>query len=209
MRNMISLMLMLVLFFGCKVSDSVIIGKYIDYKRGDTLTLLADRSYEFEEKLNTGEHGWNTGNWILSKRKIVFSNTRPLPIVGCKVKLIKIGKGKAALQLNIVQNGSPEKFNTIETRVKGNDSDANNKFIIHKTNTIFLKSFIFEKLEIRVPYFPVLTFSKKEFEENGVYRVIVYPAERLYILDKLSYRYQKNRLLNRREHIRYERIVTK
>lgn len=209
MRNMLTGLILLVLFLGCKVSDSSIIGKYIDYQKDDTLTLRADRSYEFEEKLNTGEHGWNTGSWILRKHKIAFSNTKPLPIVGCKVKLIKTGKGKAALKLNIVLNGSSKKINTIETSVMGMGGSMINDISKQKNNTIFLKSFTFEKLEIQLPYFPVLQFKKDEFEEQGVYQLIVFPAERLYELDKLSYRYSKNRLVNCKENIRYYRIITK
>ncbi len=200
---------MLAVFFGCKVPEVNLAGKYIDLEKDDTLTLRADKTYEFEEKLNKGEHGWNTGNWNLVNGRIRFSNTSPLPIVGCKVKVIKKGMGRAALQLNIVQNSSSKKFRNIETRVVEKNGVAGHHFIPHKTSTVFLKSFTFEKLEIRIPYFPVLRFSKDEFEEKGIYQVIVYPLERLYELDKLSYRYKRNRLINRRGHIRYDRIVTK
>lgn len=209
MRNKVAGLVLLVLFYGCNVSESNIIGKYVDYQKDDTLTLRGDRSYEFEEKLNTGEHGWNTGNWKLHKHKIAFSNTKPLPVVGCKVKLIKTGKGKTALQLNIVLNGASKKINTIETRVIGMGGAVNNDISKQKRNTVFLKSFTFEKLEIRLPYFPVLKFKKDEFEEKGVYQLIVFPAERLYNLDKFTYRYTNNRLVNRKENIRYYRIITK
>lgn len=203
------LLILMVLFIGCKVSDSAIVGKYIDYEKKDTLTLGKDKSYEFEEKLNSGENGWNTGNWLLNHRKITFSNTRPLAVVGCKVKLIKTGIGRDALQMTIEINGYPDKFKPFQSRVIRKNSAFDTGFITHKSNTFFLKSFAFDNLEIRLPYFPVLKFKNNEFEERGIYKLMIYPAERLYELDKLSYRYSKNKLINRKENIRYYKIETK
>jgi hypothetical protein len=51
-----------------------------------------------------------------------------------------------------------------------------------------------------------MTFHKQKFDPYGIYEIVIYPVERLYELDKLSYKYSNGSLINRSENIRYQKI---
>jgi len=84
---------------GCSVSEGNLVGKYVYKKRGDTLIVLANHTFEYTVRMNNGEDGWNNGSWAVNGQALSFFDTKPKPIVGCKLKKIVIGKTDDAIQL--------------------------------------------------------------------------------------------------------------
>lgn len=205
MHSKFLLFIITVLFFGCKVPESGIVGKYIDIERDDTLNIKADKTYEFEEKLRNGEHGWNAGNWDISKKNISFTNTTPIPVVGFKLRITKIGESEVPLQLEFVVNEAKKRVQFSDMRVLYKKVGIDNALLIAVSNRILIKTFNFDSIAVKIPYFPFIEFKKEKFDQNGIYRIVIYPAERLYELDKFSYKYRNGALINRSEGIRYRR----
>lgn len=194
---------------GCKVYDSHITGKYFNKKTNDTLNLLANNTYEYEEKLNNGEHGWNTGNWNLTKNTVSFFNTTPLPLVGYKLRIIKVGISEEPLQLEFILNGSKKILQISEVHLFDKKNLVNASYTSPVSNKIIVKKNNSDSIAVKIPYFPLIGFNGNRFDKNGVYKVIVYPAERLYELDKLSYKYKNGSLINNSEKIRYKKLSAK
>ena len=199
-----------VIFFlvitGCKVSESKIIGKYLDKERNDTLTIKSDNTYEFEQQLNTAAHGWNTGSWKLEKNSVSFSNTAPLAEVGCKLRITKKGTGEEPLQLNFILDKSQKNLAISDVVILNSHVPVNRSEFNIISNRVVVKTANFDSLAVKFAYFPFITFNKQKFDKNGIYEIVVYPAERLYELDKLSYKYRNGSLINRSESIKYKRI---
>ena len=209
MRSILLLFIPLFLLLGCRISESAIAGKYIDRERDDTLHMMADKTYEFEERLKNGEHGWNTGNWQMDKRTISFFNTKPLPLVGFTLRITKTGITAYPLQLNFSIDQSEKTVQFTDVRISGNMLEGNSSDVSIVSNKIIVKTANFDSLQVKIGYFPFISFSKNKFDKNGVYEVMVYPAERLYELDKLSYKYRNGSLINHSGNIRYKKIVVK
>ena len=209
MRFMLLPFIPLFLFLGCKVSESAIPGKYIDRERDDTLHMMADKTYEFEEHLKNGEHGWNTGNWQIDKKGVSFFNTKPLPIVGCKLRITKTGTTENPLQLNFSIDQVERKIQFTDVIISGNLSEGNRSDVSIVSNRITIKTTNFDSVSVKIGYFPFISFNKNKFDKNGIYEVVVYPDERLYELDKLFYKYRNGSLINHSGHIRYRKIALK
>ncbi|MCW3119529.1 MAG: hypothetical protein JWM28_3611 [Chitinophagaceae bacterium] len=208
MLNKLVIIVCLFYLYGCKISESNFLGKYIDKDRGDTLKLMSGNTYEFEEKLKNGEHGWNTGNWTIAKKRISFFNTNPLPVVGYKLRVNKIGVSQYPLQLIIHIDPSKKNIAFTEVGLLDKGIRINDEADI-VTNRIIVKTIDFDSLVVKIPYFPMIAFNKNKLDINGIYEVIIYPAERLYELDKFAYKYQNGCLINRTAQIRYRKIADK
>jgi len=196
-------------FTGCKVSESSIIGKYIDRERDDTLNVMANKTYEFEERLSNGKNGWNTGNWDIKKNSVFFFNTTPLPVVGYKLRVIKLGESTEPLKLEFVINASEKKLHFTEVIVIDRNTPVNTAHTSPGSNKLEIKTFNFDSIAVKIPYFPFIGFKQNKFDKNGVYQVIIYPAERLYELDKVSYKYRNRSLINHSENMRYQKGASK
>ncbi len=199
----------LLVFFGCKVSESKLTGKYIDRERDDTLTLMPDKKYEFEERLRNGEHGWNTGNWTIDNNRISFFNTNPSPVVGYKLRIHKMGESEYPLQLIFNLDQSKKKVTFTEVIFLEKGRRLHSAVISIVSNRITAKAAGFDSLLVNIAYFPGIAFNSGKFDVNGIYEVVVYPAERLYELDKIRYKYRNGYLLNHSEHIRYQKVASK
>lgn len=158
MHSKVLLFIIAVLFFGCKVPESGIVGKYIDIERDDTLNIKADKTYEFEEKLRNGEHGWNTGNWDISKKNISFTNTTPIPVVGFKLRITKIGESEVPLQLEFVVNEAKKRVQFSDMRVLYKKVGIDNALLSAVSNRILIKTFNFDSIAVKIPYFPFIEF---------------------------------------------------
>ena len=82
-------------------------------------------------------------------------------------------------------------------------------YISSVSNNIVIKTYNFDSILVKIPYFPFIEFTKNKFDKNGVYQIVIYPAERLYELDKISYKYRNRSLVNHSEHIRYQKVTSK
>ena len=193
MYNHLLIIFAIITLCGCKISESNCIGKYLDKNRDDTLNLLPGKKYEFEEKLINGEHGWNTGNWTIDKNRILFSNTNPLPVVGYKLRIHKIGVGQYPLHLLIKIDQLKKDIQFTDIRLLDKGLQVNGEADIIK-NRIVVNTNRFDTIGIKIAYFPMMAFDKYKFDLNGIYEVIIYPAERLYELDKSSYKYKNGHL---------------
>lgn len=205
MRITFFILLCLFSFFGCKVSELNIVGKYYDKINDDTLTLMTDNKYEFEERLKNGEHGWNTGQWAFTNNRISLYNTNPLPVVGYKLRFHKIGVGPDSLKLAFTIDQSKKDISFTEVNLKNKGASISDAVKIVK-NKIAINTTNYDSLRVKISYFPIMVLNKNKFDINGIYEIIIYPAERLYELDKMVYKYRNGVLQNRNELIRFKKI---
>jgi hypothetical protein len=209
MRSIWIVATFLLAIMACRISESKITGKYLDKVRDDTLRITANHTYEFEERLKGGEHGWNSGKWHIENNRVYFTDTKPLPVVGYRIGMNKTASSADALQLyfTIDKFKNNVLLSSVTVWQKGKQLDTS--FVNLVSNRVVVKTANFDSLAVKLDYFPVIGLSKHKFDDKGVYNVIIYPSERLYELDKLSYQYKKRSLINRSHQVRYQKVESK
>jgi hypothetical protein len=198
--------LMLAIPVSCTVSEKNIVGKYADTKRIDTLTMLADHTFEYKLKQNNGEFGWNNGSWAVSGRFLSFYDTKPVPIVGCKLKKKITGNTDDALRL-IFKLTTPHKrieISSVQIFNEGNLIDALNYKI--QSNQVIITTAAFDSIAVTIPYFPILTFAKSRLELQKIYEILITPNDRLYELDKVNFKFRKKSFSNGVQKIKFKKI---
>lgn len=174
MRFQISISILFFLLTGCKVTESMLPGKYVDSQRDDTVRLMANNTYEYEERLYNRTHGWNTGNWEWKNGRLRFLNTNPLPIVGYKIKIDQLGIGPDPLQLVCKLNSSNRELKILAFGIynKGHLLDTGSSHAI--ANQLVIKTTNFDSLTIETAYFPIMGINNHRFEKNGRYRIVFF-----------------------------------
>ena len=208
-HNLIFWILLVWLLTGCKVAEVKIVGQFIDRKTGDTLSLFGKDSYEYKQKLTNGEFGWNTGNFLLDKKRISFLNTQPFPVVGYKMQRKVVDTSTEPLHLQFQLNGKvpfkPLLINKAE--VLFNSQPLDQSYFKISLNQIIIKTAKFDSVVIFCSYFPPFSFAGNKFDKNKLYQILITPIERLYELDKYSYKYSNRSLSNRKQKIKLQKIT--
>lgn len=190
----------------CKVTDTKIIGDYVDSQKGDSLQLFENKTFEYKEKLYYGDFGWNTGKWAINKNRISFFNVKPEPVVGYRLEKSIIDSIQQSLQIILLLN-SPKRLITIKNAsvsLRGNVLDTSS--FTYNLNTLTINTNSFDSISIATFYFPPFPFKKSEFKENKQYQITIFQAERLFELDKYFFKYKRRSLLNIREKARFKKI---
>ncbi len=200
------LVLFLFVNSACKVSEKEITGKYFDKKTSDTLSLFSNKTYAYVEKLDNGELGWNTGSWSFNKKYVSFFDTKPVPVVGYGLQKTIVNTTKELLQIQFLLNDSKEILEIKRAIALLNNKPVDVGYFSINLNLLTVNNFNFDSLSIFTSYFPAFSFKQSSFKKNKVYQVIITPNERLYELDKFSYRFKKNNLINSSRKIRFIKI---
>lgn len=207
-RTFLIVLLSTSLLVACKVTDTKIVGSYIDGKKGDTLRLFADKTFEYQEKLSYGEFGWNTGNWAIIKNRISFFNVKPDPVVGYRLQKEIKGSIKEPLKITLLLNASKKLITITNVSVSFRNTVLDTSYFRYNLNTLTINTNSFDSISVATSYFPPFLFKQNEFEKNKKYEVTIYQAERLFELDKYFFEYKKKSLLNHSERIKFKKYRT-
>lgn len=194
------------LLIACKVTDTKVVGSYIDRQKGDTLRLFANKTFEYQEKLSYGEFGWNTGNWAVIENRISFFNVKPNPVVGYRLKKEIRDSIKEPLKITLLLNASKKLITIKNVSVSLRNTVLDTSYFKYNLNTLTINTNSFDSISVATSYFPPFSFKQNEFEKNKQYDITIYQAERLFELDKYVFEYRKRSLLNYSEKIKFKKI---
>jgi hypothetical protein len=205
-RSPVIILLMSSLFLACKVTNTKIIGNYIDRQNGDTLRLSADKTFEYQEKLSYGEFGWNTGLWLIRENAVSFYKVKPNPVVGYRLKKDVKENIEEALKVTLVLNASDKLIAIKNVAVSlANTSLDTTNFKVN-SNSVTINTSSFDTVSLATFYFPPFIFNKNEFEKNKHYQITIYQAERLFELDKFSFYYKRRSLFTNVGKMKFRKI---
>lgn len=191
-KNIIPILILLNLACSC-ISKKQVCGNYIEPKMGDSLTLLSNGTYTYNEKLFSGQWGWTKGTWNLHHQKINFTcDHKPLVSYAIKAK-----RDSAVHQLEfslfLAFNDNPVYIQKAYL-YKNNQMPGKASFNIYK-NKIQIFTTDYDSVLITTFNFPEIVIPKLKSTNIG-YQVNIYAAERLYELDKVLFKKRRNLLLS-------------
>jgi hypothetical protein len=183
----------LIIFSGCTVTFKTIEGNYTN-SFGDTLLILADGVYEYKQKLFAGDFGWNTGKVEIEKNKVIFSETKPFPVVGFKMQVKPAIESPIPYVFTLFINGLDQnsQLDSVQVYTKGSRTD-NSYFSLERNKLSILKNEA-DSIILFNRYFSRIDFSIIRLRKYQAYSVNLIPAERLFDLDKNIYAYRNSRL---------------
>lgn len=182
------------LCLGCKVSVKTIVGNYRN-QIGDTLSILKSNRYEYKQKLNSGEFGWNTGKVQLDGRKVTFTDTRPDPYVGFKMQVrTESEDAESPLALTVLINGSEKNVHIDDFKLFKNISLITEKSFKIDRNKLYIFDRGADSALLYVRFFSPIDFRIDRFKRNHSYTVNLIPAERLFDFDKYVYLVRNSKL---------------
>lgn len=192
----------LLIFISSCISKKQVCGTYIERKRGDSLTLFANGTYFYNEKLFSGQWGWTKGTWKIHRQKINFTCDHK-PLVGYAIRAKKDTLiHQLIFSLFLGFNDNPvyiEKASIYKNNQILNQSSYKiykNKLQIFETDYDSVLITTFNFLDMVIP---------KLKATNVGYRVNIDAAERLYELDKTSFVKRKKTLISKKKD-EYENI---
>lgn len=205
-RTLLIILFSTFLLIGCKVTDTKIIGTYVDRQKGDTLRLFGDKTFEYQQKLSYGEFGWNTGNWGINENRISFSNVKPDPVVGYRLEKSIRDSIKEPLKIILLLKNSKKLITIKNALVWSRNNVLDTSYFKYNLNTLTINTNSFDSVSVVTSFFPPISFKKSEFEKNKQYQITISQAERLFELDKYVFEYKKKSLLNRSEKTQFKKI---
>lgn len=205
-RTLVIILVSSSLFVTCKITDTRIIGNYIDRQKGDTLRLFSDKTFEYQEKLSYGEFGWNTGKWAINENEISFFNVKPNPVVGYRLKKDIRAVIKEPLKITLILNNSKKLVIIKKVSVSvGNTFLDPSNFKVN-LNSLTINANSFDTISVATSYFPPFTFNRNEFEKNKHYEVTIYQAERLFELNKFPFHFKRRYLFTNAGEMKFRKI---
>jgi hypothetical protein len=182
LSKILSLFFLVALLSGCKVPSKQIVGNYIDTTHGDTLQILADNSYEFFEKLNTGLIGGTHGKWEIKKRRIYFKS-EPKPLVGYRLKVNRDSTSNNS-EIKLLLADTQEPIHIEEVYFFKNGVTLSKDNFEQSKNLIRIFSKDFDSIVVQTFNFTNIRL-QDTLNKNYGYVARIYPVERLYELDKV------------------------
>ncbi|HLY70082.1 MAG TPA: hypothetical protein VKR53_10175 [Puia sp.] len=192
----------LIVLTSCKITHTALAGKYVNEPFGDTLEVFPNKRYEYVEVLNNGNSGWTKGKWEIRKNKVHFiCDTKPL--VGFKERVIADSTIKR-FQIDLLLGETKKPIYIEDVKIYKKDSILGDESFRKSGNVIDILRTDYDSIVVITFNFVHLLFSNKL---NHQYRNIIkiFPAERLYELDKVPYKMSKNALKSTKTE-RYEDV---
>lgn len=189
---------LVVLSFGltkCSISIPQLSGVYLNPKFSDTLHLRPDHTYEYVEKLNNGARGWTDGKWFLQNHKVLFQCDHK-PLVGYR-RTIQPDNTVHIFQLKFLLSDTDAPIYVEEVKLFKAKQPLSDKTFSKENNIVKIFSKDFDSIAISTIYFRTITITSGLSTDQGN-TVRIYPAERLYALDKVSFRFKENKLTSTR-----------
>lgn len=173
---------------------NAIVGNYRN-QMGDTLTVLANNHYEYKQKLNSGEFGWNTGRIQLGGRKVAFTDTKPDPYVGFKMQVrTESETAKDRLAFTVFINGSDKNVHIDNLKLFKNISIITEHTFTIDRNKLRIYDNQADSALLYIRFFTPIDFRMDRFKKNHSYTINLIPAERLFDFDKYVYQYRNSKL---------------
>jgi hypothetical protein len=204
--RLLAFLLIASLGVGCKVSMNSIVGNYSN-QMGDTLTISGNNRYEYKQKLNSGQSGWNTGRVGLNGRRVSFTDTRPDPYVGFKMHVRTADEtAKGPLDLTVFINGSEKNVHIDELKLFKNISLIIGKNYTIERNKLHIYDNQADSGLLYIRYFPPIDFRMDRFKKNHSYTINLIPAERLFDFDKYVYLYRNSKLRSPNKRLTFKKL---
>lgn len=160
-RTLLIILFSTFLLIGCKVTDTKIIGTYVDRQKGDTLRLFGDKTFEYQQKLSYGEFGWNTGNWAINENRISFSNVKPDPVVGYRLEKSIRDSIKEPLKIILLLKNSKKLITIKNALVWSRNNVLDTSYFKYNLNTLTINTNSFDSVSVVTSFFPPISFKKK------------------------------------------------
>ncbi|MGN6803092.1 MAG: hypothetical protein ACTHJN_14410 [Ginsengibacter sp.] len=174
----------------CKVPGKMVIGNYIDKKFGDTLKVYSNKTYDYIEKLNSGSLGLTQGKWAIKNKSIQFQCNHN-PLVGYWLKIHKDSLSKNfQVTFKFKNTQFPVKIKNVALF---KDGSLLNKDNFKKTeNVVRIYNDEYDLIVIKTFNFVPITIN--HLNPNHAYIADIFPAERLYELDKIPFIVHRRKL---------------
>jgi hypothetical protein len=173
----------------------------------DTLIIFENNRYEYKQKLNSGEFGWNTGRVQLNGRKVSFSDTRPDPYVGFKMQVRTVNEtAKDLLDFTVLINGSGKNVHIDDLKLFKNISLIIDKNYIIEKNKVHILDDLADSALFYIRYFSPIDFRLDRFKKNHSYTINLIPAERLFDFDKFIYSYRSSKLKSSNSKLTFKKL---
>lgn len=173
---------------GCANNLRSVAGKYANARTGDTLVLGIKDEYEFKQKLLSGEFGWNTGRYELTDKQVKFYDTKPLALVGVKIQVTPGMDIAEPWQFTLQVKGSKISTPIDSIAAYIGQSPASQQDFIFKAQRLTIFNQGVDSVIMHSRFFPPISFRLTRFKPYHLYILSISPLERLYELDKYSYR---------------------
>ena len=166
-------------------------GTYLNAKMGDTLRLYPNHTFEYLEQLYKSRLGWTEGKWTKQNRKINFqSNHRVL--VGYQLK-VRPDTSVKNFEIKLLMGYGNEPVYIEKVIMYKNKAELNASLYKVLNNKIALYTTNFDSVVIYPQALVPLTLPNTLNPTHG-YIAKIYPAERLYDLDKASFVIRNSKL---------------
>lgn len=173
---------------GCSTRLSSVTGKYANARTGDTLVLGIKDEYEFKQKLLSGEFGWNTGRYELVDKLVKFYDTQPLALVGVKMQVTRGRDVEESWQFMLQVKESKISILIDSVTAYLGQLPATQQDFIFKDQRLTIFNQGVDSVIMHSRFFPPISFRLTRFKPHYLYILGITPSERLFELDKYSYR---------------------
>ncbi len=187
------LMVFVMMLWGCKITMKTVQGYYTN-SLGDTLVLSPDSSYEYKQKLRDGDFGWNTGKVDIQNNKVIFSETKPFPVVGFKMQIKQINTSSIPYIFSLVIDSQDQNALLDSVQVYANGTMEGNTFYSLNRNKLMVTNHKTDSITLFNRYFLRIDLNIARLKNYHAYSINILPAERLYELDKYNFTYANSKL---------------
>ena len=199
-------LLPVLILIGCRVTVTAVAGEYVDAKYGDTLSLTYGGDYEYKERLNNGEFGWNTGRFSIVQKKISFFDTKPTPVVGFRLQMIPYSNCTSPFEWRFILKDTNVEVAIDSAEVFSKNMPLGTGSFFIKRNQLTILDAKVDSVMVFCKYFPSVGIRVDKLVANKRYLMKISPAERLYELDKTDYRYHNKHLFSKNKTGRFKKV---
>lgn len=190
---LVLLLVLIVILSGCKITMKTVQGYYTN-SLGDTLVISPDSSYEYKQKLWGGDFGWNTGKVDIQNNKVIFSETRPFPLVGFKMQIKQINESSVPYIFSLLINSQDKNALLDSVQVYANGTMGDSSFYSLIRNKVMIVNPQTDSIIIFNRYFLRIDFNIARLKKYQDYSLNILPSERLFDLDKYKFTYINSKL---------------
>ncbi|MDP1973428.1 MAG: hypothetical protein Q8J87_10670 [Sediminibacterium sp.] len=187
------LLVLIVILSGCKITMKNVQGSYTN-SLGDTLVISPDSIYDYKQKLWSGDFGWNTGKVNIQNNKVIFSETKPFPVVGFKMQIKKINESSIPYIFSLLINNQDKNALLDSVHVYANGKMGDNTFYSLNQNKLMILNPQTDSIIIFNRYLLRIDYNILRLKKYNDYSINILPAERLFDLDKYKFTYTNSKL---------------